>query len=362
MERWYFQSKSHLIQTREIKKKHGGQKYTLKRYGKKQLIENKKVTAALQERYILQKLCHPFVTSICYAFQDSQFLYLITDHTESTFAQVCQSFEGFPDSHLRLYAAELVMALEHLHSKSIIYRYSLLIRNLQPETIAIREGHILLNRFECAVMVNKKSASDQVGPRNRMSPEMYHQKPYRFSVDWWQLGLVLYEATYGVVPEFHFNMPESCTLRFLLRNAKSGATILTCVDRETFYSKLLDPIPETRLGFQSDRHGFENDIKSNPWFGSVDWKKIERRMVCPCTGIIVVKPRRNTIQSIAQKIGHFFISKDPVEMEDKDVGDETAVNAPISYIDAVQELLSMYYPTYCFENPSEGLMEKPPID
>jgi serine/threonine protein kinase len=96
--------------------------YTLKRYSKKVMIEKKMISVAMQERFILQKLQCPFITSICYAFQDNHFIYLVTDYADTSFEKVLKS-NRVGEGQLRIFAAELVLALQHLHSKFIIYRY-----------------------------------------------------------------------------------------------------------------------------------------------------------------------------------------------------------------------------------------------
>lgn len=113
-----------LNKIKTVQRRGGGKDtYRMKVYNKRKTIESKMVSDVLYERYIIQQLNHPYVASIKYAFQDEFALYMITDTADSDFRACMNANKGFNDSQLRVLAAEIASALDHLHTKFVVYRY-----------------------------------------------------------------------------------------------------------------------------------------------------------------------------------------------------------------------------------------------
>ena len=125
-----------------------GATYALKSLRKEVLLRRNQIEHTKTERAILQSVNHPFIVALRYAFQTADKLYLVTD-----FASGGELFfwlkrdRFFAQSRARIYAAELVLALEHLHSMDVVYR------DLKPENILLDgEGHIKLTDFGLSKM------------------------------------------------------------------------------------------------------------------------------------------------------------------------------------------------------------------
>lgn len=107
-----------------------------------------------------------------------------------------------PEDWVRIYAAELVLALEHCHAKGIVYR------DLKPENVMITlDGHVLLTDFGLSKKLGDPSLPDDklrtrtvCGTPSYMAPEALSGRPYGRAVDWWTLGCVIYEMAVGAQP------------------------------------------------------------------------------------------------------------------------------------------------------------------
>jgi serine/threonine protein kinase len=137
------------------------------------------------------KPCH-FVVGIKYSFQDQKNLYMVMnlvsggelyDHMEAA--------PEFPVPIVRFYCAELILALEALHSKRIIYR------DLKAENVMIgADGHIVvvdLGLAKCWKPNEDPVSRTTVGTPEYMPPEMIQDDGYSFPSDWWALGVLTHE-------------------------------------------------------------------------------------------------------------------------------------------------------------------------
>lgn len=150
---------------------------------------------------ILARIEHPFIVSLRYAFQTQTRLYMVFDFVQGgeLFTHLHRE-ESFTEYKAMFYAAEMLLALEFLHSKSIIYR------DLKPENILLEiDGNIKLADFGLAKELGKKEpagaelAQTFCGTDEYMAPEILLHQPYGISVDYWALGILLYEMLVGYV-------------------------------------------------------------------------------------------------------------------------------------------------------------------
>lgn len=153
----------------------------------------------LVEREILEKFDHPFVMKLQFAFQDQNTLYLIMEFVNGGELFYHLQLSGkFNESRARFYMAEIVLALEYLHSQGVVYR------DVKPENILIdADGHVRLTDFGLS-----KGGLDEhgdmtdsfCGTTEYLAPEIIKDKQYGYSVDWYSLGLVMYEMCSGQNP------------------------------------------------------------------------------------------------------------------------------------------------------------------
>lgn len=182
---------------------HQEQYYALKAIPKVKLIKSDNIQSVLNERNILSKNKHPFVVSFKFAFQTATKFYLgmeflsggeLRNLMDKSFFLNTKFHITFQD--IQIYIAEIALALNHLHSNGVVYR------DLKPENILISDdGHIKLTDFGLAEEIGiNGSTSSSCGTLEYIAPEIIKQSNYSFEVDWWSLGIVLYELIFKSTP------------------------------------------------------------------------------------------------------------------------------------------------------------------
>lgn len=190
-----------------VRKKNSGTMYAMKVMKKKDIDQKLQRIHTMNERNILMKNTCPFIVQLKYSFQDYRKLYLVMEFVQGgeLFYQIHKT-ERFSENHAQFYIAEIILALEYLHSNGIIYR------SLKPESILLdTEGHIKLTDFGLS-----KSGLDEKNPRaytfcgtsEYLAPEIIKNQGYDKAVDFWSLGAVLYEMIAGLSPFYAENKSE----------------------------------------------------------------------------------------------------------------------------------------------------------
>ena len=171
------------------------EKYALKYINKRKCIDQKSTKNIYRERVLLQDLAHPLLVNLKYAFQDDENLFFIIDYAQGGDLRFHLDKMGrIDDETLKIYAAEMASAIHYLHTQYVAHR------DLKPENLLLdAQGHILLTDFNIAVNLKVHKPKNQSGTRKYLAPEMYSGKPYGTSVDWWAMGIIMYECVYGMV-------------------------------------------------------------------------------------------------------------------------------------------------------------------
>jgi serine/threonine protein kinase len=155
------------------------------------------------EKIILLQVQHPFIISMDYVFVKSTRIYFIMNYIRGgeLFKYLSES-KRFPENRAKFYAAQIAIALGYLHSSNIIYR------DLKPENILISEdGYIQLADFGLAKIKNSDADDPNsfCGTPEYLAPEMIVGSGHDHTLDWWALGILLYEMMIGVPPFFNKN-------------------------------------------------------------------------------------------------------------------------------------------------------------
>ncbi|KAH6601640.1 hypothetical protein BASA50_001497 [Batrachochytrium salamandrivorans] len=273
------------------------QKYALKYINKLQCIEKKQVYHMFDERMLLETLEHPFIVNLRFAFQDDENMFMVIDVAlGGDLRYHLLRLGAFPEDTLRIYAAEVGLALDYLHSLRIIHR------DLKPENLLLDEnGHIYVTDFNIAFKIKEKLPTSQSGSLAYMAPEMFTKKPYDVYVDWWALGVVLYECTYGVRPfretddltlveaimqldvKFPLGVPEHIfRLQDVKRRNKKEKVLpewKESEDRTLFLQGLLAKDINERLGFTPN--DLKTKIMTHTWFKDFDWELLKQKKMVP---------------------------------------------------------------------------------
>jgi len=189
----------------QVRKKDDGKIYAMKILKKRAIIARNQVEHTKAERKILQTLEHPFLMKLQFAFQTKEKLYLVLDYVKGgeLFFHL-KNNRRFSEDVAKLWVAQVASALGHLHSLGVLYR------DLKPENILLdTTGHVILTDFGLA----KDVASDEktntfCGTPEYLAPEIITGAGHDKAVDWWSLGILLYELTVGIPPFYSQNVNE----------------------------------------------------------------------------------------------------------------------------------------------------------
>ncbi len=167
---------------------------------------------------------------------------------------------------VKVFCAEIILALEDLHRRDIIFR------DLKPENIVIdHEGHAMLTDFGLSKEgVNDFSNRTFCGSVAYLAPEMLQRRGHGKSIDWYLLGVLMYEMLFGHPPFFSYN--RDTLFRNILK-AQLTFPRKTSKAAEDIMMRLMNREPKMRLGAKEDAA----EIKRHPFFFGLDWKKAEKR-------------------------------------------------------------------------------------
>ncbi|KAI9317060.1 kinase-like domain-containing protein [Dichotomocladium elegans] len=254
-----------------VRKKDTNRIYAMKVLRKSRIISRSEVTHTMAEKTVLAKVSNPFVVPLKFAFQSPDKLYLVLAFINGGELFHHLQVEGkFSEERSRFYTAELLSALECLHGFNVIYR------DLKPENILIDyNGHIALCDFGlCKLnMTENERTNTFCGTPEYLAPELLLGQGYTKSVDWWTLGVLLYEMMTGLPPFYDENTNEM--YRKILQDELRFPDDMSS-DAKSLLRGLLTRDPNERLG----NNGPE-EIKSHPFFASIDWRKLLQKKLQP---------------------------------------------------------------------------------
>ncbi|GAU32859.1 hypothetical protein TSUD_209270 [Trifolium subterraneum] len=250
----------------------GNEIFAMKVMRKDNIIKKNHVDYMKAERDILTKVLHPFIVPLRYSFQTKSKLYLILDFINGghLFFQLCR--QGiFSEDEARIYTAEIVSAVSHLHTKGIVHR------DLKPENILMdSDGHVMLTDFGMSKEIDESERSNSLcGTTEYMAPEILLGKGHNKDADWWSVGVLLYEMITGKAPFTHTNRKK---LQEKIIKEKVKLPPYLTGEAHSLLKGLLQKDPSTRLGSGPNGH---EQIKNHKWFRTINWNKLEAREIQP---------------------------------------------------------------------------------
>lgn len=243
--------------------------YALKVLRKVDVIRLKQVDHVNSERKILADVAgYPFITNLIASFSDRESLYMLLDYCPGgeVFSHLRRA-KRFNEECARFYAAEIVLILEYLHErKGVAYR------DLKPENLLLDgEGHVKLVDFGFGKSLGQKETYTICGTPEYIAPEIIQSKGHTTAVDWWSLGILLFEFLTGYPPFWHKSNPLDVYKQILSKSIIFPTDIELSPEAKDLILQLCTVDRTKRLG---NIAGGAARVKSHPFFHGINWQNI----------------------------------------------------------------------------------------
>ncbi|XP_029790705.1 RAC-gamma serine/threonine-protein kinase isoform X3 [Suricata suricatta] len=256
-----------------VREKASGKYYAMKILKKEVIIAKDEVAHTLTESRVLKNTRHPFLTSLKYSFQTKDRLCFVMEYVNGGELFFHLSRERvFSEDRTRFYGAEIVSALDYLHSGKIVYR-DLKLENLMLD----KDGHIKITDFGLCKegITDAATMKTFCGTPEYLAPEVLEDNDYGRAVDWWGLGVVMYEMMCGRLP-FYNQDHEKLFELILMEDIKFPRTLSS--DAKSLLSGLLIKDPNKRLGGGPDD---AKEIMRHSFFSGVNWQDVYDKKLVP---------------------------------------------------------------------------------
>lgn len=267
---------------RFVTHKPSGNHYALKTLKKAAIIKMKQVDHIISEKAILSKLQHPFIVNMFGSFHDSRYIHMCLEYiVGGEFFTHLRKAGRFDNDQSCFYGASITAIFEYCHSLNIVYR------DLKPENILInKDGYLKLTDFGFAKVIEHRTYT-LCGTPEYIAPEVLLNKGHGKPVDWWTLGILIYEMIVGY-PPFVDEDPMGIYQKIL--SGKIVFPKLFDKNAKGLVKKLLTADLGKRYG--NLKNGVD-DIKTHKWFANISWDALLKKEMNP-TFKPVVKSETDT--------------------------------------------------------------------
>jgi len=243
--------------------------YACKKMFKDRIIESNHQRRVVLEKQVMQSISSPFVVKLCATCQTKDAVFLIMEVAlGGELFTLLRKEQKLPEDHAKFYAANVVLALDALHSKDFLYR------DLKPENLVFNDkGYLKLTDF--GFTKKRNTSMTLCGTPQYLAPEIIRMWSQSFGVDWWALGILVFEMIFGH-PPFRDDEVSVAHVKILDEpvpfppNSTISSKAFTLIDR------LLQKIPYRRLG-----HNGAAEVKEHEFFSDIDWSQLESQVLVP---------------------------------------------------------------------------------
>ncbi|KAM9798404.1 cGMP-dependent protein kinase 2 [Neosynchiropus ocellatus] len=242
-----------------------GTYYAMKKVSKKHIVAKRQEEHMLFEKKILKVIQCDFIVRLHAAFKDTRYIYMVMEFCGGGEIWTKLKEVGRFDEPIAVFCTACVVeAYAYLHKKNIMYR------DLKPENLMLDvRGYIKLVDFGFAKeLVRGEKTYSFVGTPEYMAPEIIKNQGHDFAVDFWSLGILIYELLAGS-PPFSSSEPQKIYAKILDGVLKFPPYMSEAA--KSIISKLCRPRPGQRLG--NTKNGIK-DVRHHRWFGNINWHKL----------------------------------------------------------------------------------------
>ena len=233
---------------------------------KRKVVKLHEVEHTLSEKSLLSSISFPFIVNLDSSFKDNSNLYMVLEYVPGgEMLMHLQRHGCFPESDAKFYTAQLVLALEYMHNLDLVYR------DLKPENVLFdTKGYLKLVDFGFAKRVRGRTWSI-VGTPEYLAPEIVLGHGYNKAVDWWSLGVMVYEMVTGRTPFRAIRRDQ--IYEKIVRGRVSYPPSMS-PEIKSFLKKLLQVNQRLRMG---NLVNGAQDAKDHKWMQHTDWAAILQR-------------------------------------------------------------------------------------
>jgi len=245
----------------------------LKMLQKSEIIGHHQVEGVIREKNIMSSLDHPFVVNLISTFQDLSSLYMLIELVQGgeLFSVIhTETNDGIPNINARFYAACILESLSHLHHRHISYR------DLKPENVLIdSKGYGVLVDLGFAKIVMEKTYT-LCGTPEYLAPEIILSKGHDKGVDYWALGVLIYEMLVGRSPFYAYGSDQVSLFKRIVQ-------VRYVFPQGTVIDLAQDLIGHLIVRRQANRFGClargDMDVRDHPWLAPIDADKLLKRTI-----------------------------------------------------------------------------------
>uniref|UniRef100_A0A146L1V6 cGMP-dependent protein kinase n=2 Tax=Lygus hesperus TaxID=30085 RepID=A0A146L1V6_LYGHE len=259
----------------ELVASRAGAVYALKLLKKSHIVDTHQQAHVYSERSIMFSCRSPFITRLYQTFKDEKYVYLLMEAClGGEVWSLLRDRTCFDDSTACFVTACVILALEYLHRRNIVYR------DLKPENLLLdATGYVKLVDFGFAKKLSSSSGKTWTfcGTPEYVAPEVILNRGHDKAVDYWALGILMHELLTGAPP---FSAKDPMKTYTLILKGIESVSFPRHVTRtaQNLIKKLCKDVPGERLG---SHHSGISDIKKHKWFQGFDWSGLEARDLTP---------------------------------------------------------------------------------
>jgi serine/threonine kinase 32 len=320
---------------------HRGMKkhYALKYMAKRRLVMKSAAFNVLRELEMLRDLRHPFIVNLWFTFQDDRYLYMVNDlYVGGDLRYHLNEMGKFSEAMAKLYVYEIALALQYLHDQRIIHR------DVKLDNVLLDEqGHAHLADFNLATLLEDNTlATSFSGTRPYMAPEILSTAlgllpGYDHRVDWYSLGVCLYEMLRGRRP---FDYPSSYSSLQVLQLVSSGSIALPAnwpSDLIAFVTASLCVDPNRRINSL-------NAFRSHQYMKRIPMEQVLERKMAPA-----FVPKKKLNCDLTYELEECIVESSPLHRRRRNApqSSNAASNSKsqeLLVVDAVQQMTNAFKP------------------